>query len=45
MQIQIVVKEGDEGKRLDSYISTVKEELSRMTVKRLVEENKINFVM
>ena len=41
MQIQIVVKEGDEGKRLDSYISTVKEELSRMTVKRLVEENKI----
>ena len=42
MQIQIVVKEGDEGKRLDSYISTVKEELSRMTVKRLVEENKSN---
>ncbi len=41
MQIKIVVKEADEGKRLDSYISTVREELSRMTVKRLVEENKI----
>ena len=41
MQIQIEVKEADKGKRLDSYISTVKKELSRVTVKRLVEEHKI----
>lgn len=38
---EIVVKDNTQKKRLDSYITEVKSELSRTTIKRLLDEEKI----
>ena len=38
---QIIVKENKENKRLDSYIAEEKSELSRTTIKRLLENAQI----
>ena len=38
---EIIAKNEAVGKRLDMYIPTIKEELSRSTVQRLIEEGNI----
>lgn len=41
MENKYVVKEGQNGERLDKAIAELDSEISRMTIKRLLEEEKI----
>ena len=38
---KFIVKKEDEGNRIDSYLSRKKEDVSRVTIQRLISENKI----
>ena len=40
-KMKIIINEQEEGKRIDSYISSINNDLSRSTVQRLIEEGNI----